>query len=165
MDHDNATAPTSRLVREYLAKNKTVIMPQPLYSLDLAIVDFLFFRELLAPEEEKHFAGIPKSAFQKYFKDFCFKFEGNYFEGYRIVIDKLVNTFRKNWKLFITTFQSELRQSIRTTDLFYHIKFFIYSQIFLPEICWEKDSKEIFFSYFVLLEFPDLVYEHWPHVL
>ena len=31
---DNALAHTSMLVREFLAKNKTVIMPQPLYSLD-----------------------------------------------------------------------------------------------------------------------------------
>ena len=35
LNHDNLPAYTSRLVRECLAKNKTVIMPYPLYSTDL----------------------------------------------------------------------------------------------------------------------------------
>jgi len=33
--HDNAPAHSSLLVRDYLAKNNTVIMPQPPYSPDL----------------------------------------------------------------------------------------------------------------------------------
>ena len=37
------------LVREVLAKNKTVIMPQPLYSPDLAPADFYLFPKLKAP--------------------------------------------------------------------------------------------------------------------
>ena len=35
LHHDNATAHTFMLVREFLVKNKTLIMPQPLYSQDL----------------------------------------------------------------------------------------------------------------------------------
>ena len=35
LHHDNAPAQTSMLVSEFLAKNKTVIMPQPSYSSDL----------------------------------------------------------------------------------------------------------------------------------
>ena len=34
LDQDNAPAHTSKLVREFLAKTKTVIMPQTPYSLD-----------------------------------------------------------------------------------------------------------------------------------
>ena len=38
--HDNAPAHTSMLVREFLAKNKTVFMPQPPYSPDLDPLTF-----------------------------------------------------------------------------------------------------------------------------
>jgi len=38
--HDNAPAHLSFLVRNFLAKNKTTIVPQPPYSPDLAPADF-----------------------------------------------------------------------------------------------------------------------------
>jgi len=40
LHHDNAPAHLSLLVRDCLAKNNTVIMPQPPYSPDLAFCDF-----------------------------------------------------------------------------------------------------------------------------
>ena len=71
------------LVREFLVKNKTVIMPQSLYSADLEPVDFFLFPKLKTPMKGKRFATIevvkekskqellmiPKSAFQKCFED------------------------------------------------------------------------------------------------
>ena len=36
LHHDNAPAHTLLLVREFLAKNSTLVMPQPPYSLDLS---------------------------------------------------------------------------------------------------------------------------------
>ena len=41
LHHDNAPPHTSLLVREFLAKNKTIMLPQPPYSSDLALRDFL----------------------------------------------------------------------------------------------------------------------------
>ena len=41
--YDYSPAHTSMLVREFLAKNKTVIMPQPPYSPDLVSSDFSLF--------------------------------------------------------------------------------------------------------------------------
>ena len=43
LHHDNAPAHTSLLVREFLAKNNTVTMPQPPYSPDMAPCDFPIF--------------------------------------------------------------------------------------------------------------------------
>ena len=58
LHHDNAPAHTSMLVREFLAKNKTVIMPQPPYSPDLAPADFFLFPKLKTPMKGKRFATI-----------------------------------------------------------------------------------------------------------
>ena len=84
---DNTPAYTSMLVREFLAKNKTVIMPPPRYSSDLIPTEFVVFPKLKTPMNGKHFAtieeikeksklehlcqllSIPKSAFQKRFED------------------------------------------------------------------------------------------------
>ena len=105
---DFAPAHTSRLVREFLAKNTTVIMPQPPYLPDLASANFLPFPKLKTPMIGKHFVtieelkekskqelfAIPKSVFQKGFEDWkkswhkCIISEGGYFEGHKIVIDK-----------------------------------------------------------------------------
>ena len=43
LNNDNASVHTSMLVREFLAKNKTVIMLQPPCSPDLAPADFFLF--------------------------------------------------------------------------------------------------------------------------
>ena len=69
------------LVSEFLAKNKTVIMPQPPYSPDLARAEFFIFPKLKISMKEKRFAtiedikekskqelsAIPKSEGQKFF--------------------------------------------------------------------------------------------------
>ena len=101
LHHNNALAHTSMLVCEFLAKYKTVIMPQPPYSQDLTPADFFFFPKLKTPLKGKRFStieeikeksiqellAIPKSAFQKYFEDWkkCWhKFiisEGSYLQG------------------------------------------------------------------------------------
>ena len=44
------------LEREFLAKNKTVIMRQPQYSPDLVPADFFLFPKLKTPMKGKHFA-------------------------------------------------------------------------------------------------------------
>ena len=46
------------LVREFLAQNKTVNMPQPAYSPDLAPVDFFLFLKLKTPMKGKLFSTI-----------------------------------------------------------------------------------------------------------
>ena len=83
LHHDNVLVHTSMLVRMFLAKNKTVIMPQPRYSSDLAPVDYFFFPKLKILIKGKRFATIeeikekskqklleiPKSVFQKCYKD------------------------------------------------------------------------------------------------
>ena len=81
--HDNAPSHTSMFVREFLAKNKNVIIPQPPYSQDLAPADFFLFRKLKTPIKGKRFGTIedtkqkskqellviPKNAFQKCFEN------------------------------------------------------------------------------------------------
>ena len=67
----------------FLAKNNTVIMPQPPYSPDLAPCDFFLFPRLKTPMKGRRFAtieeikiellrelkDIPKSAYQKCFEN------------------------------------------------------------------------------------------------
>ena len=106
LHHDNAPAHSSLLVRNFLAKNNTVIMPQPPYSPDLAPCDFFLFPRLKRPMKGRRFAtieeikteslrelkDIPKSAYQKCFEDWkkrwhkCIISEGDYFEGDNIEI-------------------------------------------------------------------------------
>ena len=94
--------------RDFLAKNKTVIMPQSPYSPDLAPCDFFLFPKLKKPMKGKRFAtideiksesknelmAIPKSAFQKCFGDLkkrwhkCIISEGDYFEGNKMDVDE-----------------------------------------------------------------------------
>ena len=104
--HDNAPAHSSLLVRNFLAKNNTVIMPQPSDSPDLAPCDFFLFPRLKRPMKGRRFAtieeikteslrelkDIPKSAYQKCFEDWrkcwhkCIISEGDCFEGHNIEI-------------------------------------------------------------------------------
>ena len=79
---DNAPAHTPMLVREFLAKNRTVIMPQPPYSPDLAFADFFLFPKLKTSMKGKRFPtaeeieekskqkllAIPKNAFSEVFR-------------------------------------------------------------------------------------------------
>ena len=102
----NAPAHSSLLVRNFLAKNNTVIRPQPSYSPDLSPCDFFLFPRLKRRMKEWRFAtiqeikteslrklkDIPKSAYQKCFEDWrkrwhkCIISEGDYFEGDNIEI-------------------------------------------------------------------------------
>ena len=58
LHHDNAPAHSSLLVRNFLAKNNTLIMPQPPYSRDLAPYDFFLFPRLKRPMKGRRFATI-----------------------------------------------------------------------------------------------------------
>ena len=58
LHHDNAPAHSSLLVLNFLAKNNTVIMPQPPYSPDLATCDFFLFPRLKRPIKGRRFATI-----------------------------------------------------------------------------------------------------------
>ncbi|UYV68865.1 hypothetical protein LAZ67_6001340 [Cordylochernes scorpioides] len=49
LHHNNAPAHTSLLVRDFLAKNNILMMPQPPYSPDLAPCDFFLFPKLKRP--------------------------------------------------------------------------------------------------------------------
>ncbi|KAG5348098.1 MOS1T transposase, partial [Acromyrmex charruanus] len=104
--HDNAPAHTSLLVREFLAKNNTLMMPQPPYSPDLAPCDFFLFPELKRPMKGLRYATIEeiktaskeelnkitKNDFLKCFEDWkkrwhkCIISDGDYFEGDKIHI-------------------------------------------------------------------------------
>jgi len=97
LHHDNAPARSWFLVRNFLAKNETTVVPQPFYSPDLAPADFFMFRKLKSTlkgrcfdtidEIQKHSTNelfaIPKEAFQSWQKRWgrCVASEGNYFEG------------------------------------------------------------------------------------
>ena len=94
------------IVSEFLAKNKTVIMPQQPYSPDLALAEFFLFPKLKTPMKGKRFVtieeikeklsqelvAIPKNAFQNCFEDWkkCWRkyiiSEGDYFEEDKIVV-------------------------------------------------------------------------------
>lgn len=97
---------TSLLVREFLAKNNTLIMPQPPYSPDLAPCDFFLFPKLKRPMKGRRYATIEeiktaskeelnkitKNDFSKCFEDWkkryhkCIMSDGDYFEGDKIDI-------------------------------------------------------------------------------
>jgi len=101
LHHDNAPAHSSFLVRNFLAKNETTVVPQPPYSPHLAPADFFLFPKLKSTLKGRRFDtfdeiqknlrkdlfAIPKEAFQKTFKSWqkcwerCVASEGNYFEG------------------------------------------------------------------------------------
>ena len=57
---DNAPAYTTMLVREFLAKNKTIIMPQPPYLPGLASAVIFLFPKLKTPMYGKHFDTIER---------------------------------------------------------------------------------------------------------
>ncbi|UYV76603.1 hypothetical protein LAZ67_14001429 [Cordylochernes scorpioides] len=58
LHHDNTPAHTSLLVRDLLAKNNTLMMPQPPYSPDLAPYDFLLFPKLKRPMKGRRYATL-----------------------------------------------------------------------------------------------------------
>ncbi|UYV68982.1 DDX55 [Cordylochernes scorpioides] len=60
LHHDNAPAHTSLLVRDFLAKNNTLMMPQPPYSPNLAPCDFFLFPKLKRPMKGRRYATLDK---------------------------------------------------------------------------------------------------------
>ncbi|UYV67460.1 hypothetical protein LAZ67_5000695 [Cordylochernes scorpioides] len=106
LHHDNAPAHTSLLVRDFLAKNNTLMMPQPPYSPDLAPCDFFLFPKLKRPMKGRRYATLDeiktaskeelkkilKNDFLKCFEDWknrwhkCIISHGDYFEGDKIDI-------------------------------------------------------------------------------
>jgi len=102
LHHDNAPAHASLLIRSYLAKYQTSILPHPPYSLDfLAPADFFLFPKLKTTLKGCHFQtigdsqenavremrAITESAFQEAFQQWkkrweqCIASRGDYFEG------------------------------------------------------------------------------------
>ncbi|UYV60847.1 hypothetical protein LAZ67_1002591 [Cordylochernes scorpioides] len=82
LHHDNAPAHTSLLVRDFLAKNNTLMMPQPPYSPDLTPCDFFLFPKLKRPMKGRSYATLDeiktasKEELKKIFKnDFLKCFE------------------------------------------------------------------------------------------
>ncbi|XP_032690622.1 uncharacterized protein LOC116853602 [Odontomachus brunneus] len=108
LHHDNAPTHTSLLVREFLARNNTVMMPQSPYSPNMGPCDFFLFPKLKRTMKGQCFANIkeikteslkelnakPKIAFQKYFENWkkrwhkCIISNGEYFERDKINIDE-----------------------------------------------------------------------------
>ncbi|UYV83264.1 hypothetical protein LAZ67_23000327 [Cordylochernes scorpioides] len=58
LHHNNAPAHTSLLVRDFLAKNNTLMMPQPPYFPDLAPCDFFLFPKLKRPMKGRRYATL-----------------------------------------------------------------------------------------------------------
>ncbi|KAF0708055.1 protein GVQW3-like, partial [Aphis craccivora] len=101
LHHDNAPAHSSLLIRQFLAKNQTPVVPQPPYSPDLAPCDFFLFPKLKSTLKGRRFQtiddikqnteidlkDIPISAYQECFQKWkrrwqrCIDSQGDYFEG------------------------------------------------------------------------------------
>jgi len=58
LHHDNAPAHASLLIREFLAKQETIVVPQPPYSPDLAPADFFLFPKLKSTLKGRRFQTI-----------------------------------------------------------------------------------------------------------
>jgi len=98
---DNAPAHPSLLIRGYLAKHQTSLVPHPPYSPDLTAADFFLFLKLKTTLKGRRFQtieenqenairelrAITESAFQEAFRQWkkrwerCIASTGDYFEG------------------------------------------------------------------------------------
>jgi len=58
LHHDNAPARASLLIRSYLAKHQTSVVPHPPYSPELASADFFLFPKLKTTLKGRHFQTI-----------------------------------------------------------------------------------------------------------
>lgn len=101
LHHDNAPAHASLLVRSYLAKHQTPVVPHPPYSPDLAPADFFLFPKLkntlkghrfqdieeIKENATRQLRAIEESAFQEAFQKWKKRWQhavdsaGDYFEG------------------------------------------------------------------------------------
>jgi len=101
LHHDNAPDHALLLIRSYLAKHQTSVVPHPPYSPDLAPADSFLFLKLKTTLKGRRFQTIEKiqenairelravteSAFQQAFQQWkkrwerCIASRGDYFEG------------------------------------------------------------------------------------
>jgi len=101
LQHDNAPSHSSFLVRDFLAKHATTVLPLPSYSPDLAPAVFFLFPKLKSALKGRrfesieaiktnslaHLRSIPKRVFQECFRILmkrwqrCIQSRGEYFEG------------------------------------------------------------------------------------
>jgi len=97
LHNDNAPVHASLLICEFLTKHETTVVPQPLYSPDLAPADFFLFPKLKFSLKGRRFqmlgeieenliqdlCAIPQNMFQNWKKcwERCIKSGGEYFEG------------------------------------------------------------------------------------
>jgi transposase len=58
LHHDNAPPHASLLIREFLAKQETIVMPQPSYSPDLAPAEFFLFPKLKSTLKGRRFQMV-----------------------------------------------------------------------------------------------------------
>jgi transposase len=82
LHHEIAPVHLSLLIRDFLAKHETTVLPQPPYSPDLAPADFFFFPKIKSTLKGQRFqsvdeieenlledlCAIPKNAFQDCFR-------------------------------------------------------------------------------------------------
>ena len=101
LHHDNAPAHESLIIREFLTKHQTTVVPQPPYSPYLAPADFLLFPKLKSSLKGRRFRtleeieqnsirdlrAIPQNTLQDAFQNWkkrwarCIKSGGEYFVG------------------------------------------------------------------------------------
>jgi len=101
LHHDNAPAHALLLIRSYLAKHQTSVVPHPPYSRESAPADFFLFPKLkttlkghrlqtieeIQENEKKELRAISESAFQGAFQQWkkrweqCIASRGYYFGG------------------------------------------------------------------------------------
>jgi len=58
LHHDNAPAHVSLLIREFLTKHETTVVPQPPYSPDLVPADFFLFPKLKSSLKGRRFQNV-----------------------------------------------------------------------------------------------------------
>jgi transposase len=58
LHYDKAPPHTSLLIREFLAKQETIVVPQPPYSPDLAPADFFLFPKLKSTLKGRRFQTV-----------------------------------------------------------------------------------------------------------
>jgi transposase len=101
LHHDSAPPHASLLIREFLAKEETIVLPQHPYSPDLAPADFFLSPKLKSTLKGRRFQtveeinensrqglrAIPQNTFQDAFQNWkkcweqCINSRGEYFEG------------------------------------------------------------------------------------
>jgi len=58
LHHDNAPARTAFILNDYLAKSRVPLVPQPPYSPDVALADFLLFPRIKSQLKGKHLGTV-----------------------------------------------------------------------------------------------------------